>query len=231
MSSFVRTCRAPFLAVSVTGRAPKRPPRILGTLVRGTAQRLYRDGGLLRQACELEGPADGPGLVLLAADGAVAGMNPAAERWLEELGGRPDGSDLPIEIAALATRLRHLEDREAGLPRLRVRVRSGRWAALHASWLTSQAEETVAVIIEEAAPAEIAPMIMAAYGLTDRERTITRAGLPGPAHAPDRGPVAPDRRHRARPPEISVRQDRRAQPRCTDRRDPPARLPAPRARR
>lgn len=129
--------------------------------------------GLLRQACELEAPADGPGLVLLAPDGAVAGMNPAAERWLEELGGHPDGSDLPIEIAALATRLRHLEDRQAGLPRLRVRARSGRWAALHASWLTSQAEETVAIIIEEAAPAEIAPMIMTAYGLTDRERTIT----------------------------------------------------------
>jgi DNA-binding CsgD family transcriptional regulator len=137
--------------------------------------------GLLRQACELEEPADGPGLVLLAADGALAGTNPAAERWLEELGGRPDGSDLPIEIAALATRLRHLDSREAGLPRLRVRLRSGRWAALHASWLTSQAEETVAVIIEEAAPAEIAPMIMTAYGLTDRERTVTALvcqGLP-----------------------------------------------------
>src|SRR6202042_3052211 len=32
MSSFVRTCRAPFLALSVSGRAPDRPPRILGTL-------------------------------------------------------------------------------------------------------------------------------------------------------------------------------------------------------
>lgn len=82
--------------------------------------------GLLRQDCDLESPTDGPGLVLLAADGAVAGMNQAAERWLEELGGQPDGSELPIEISALATRLRHLKDLEPALPRLRVRTRSGR---------------------------------------------------------------------------------------------------------
>jgi DNA-binding CsgD family transcriptional regulator len=129
--------------------------------------------GLLRQACDLENPADGPGLVLLGADGAVAGMNEAAGRWLEELGGRADGSDLPVEISALATRLRHLDASEPALPRLRVRTRGGRWAVLHASWMTSHVEQTIAVIVEEAAPAEVAPMIMAAYGLTDREKTIT----------------------------------------------------------
>ena len=129
--------------------------------------------GLLRQACDLENAADGPGLVLLAADGAVAGMNQAAGRWLEELGGRSDGSDLPIEISALATRLRHLDAAEPALPRLRARTRSGRWAVLHASWMNSEAAQTVAVIVEEAAPADVAPMIMTAYGLTSREKTIT----------------------------------------------------------
>jgi DNA-binding CsgD family transcriptional regulator len=39
--------------------------------------------------------------------------------------------------------------------------------------VTSQAEKTITVIIQEAAPAEIAPLIMAAYGLTDREKTIS----------------------------------------------------------
>jgi hypothetical protein len=100
-------------------------------------------------------------------------MNQAAERWLEELGGQPDGSELPIEISALATRLRHLKDLEPALPRLRVRTRSGRWAVVHASWLSSGAENRIAVIIEEAAPAEVAPLIMTAYGLTAREQTIT----------------------------------------------------------
>ena len=129
--------------------------------------------GLLRQACELEDPAEGPGLVLLAAGGELAGMNQAAGRWLEELGGRADGSDLPVEIAALAVRLRHLDACEPVLPRLRVRTRGGHWAVLHASWMSSQGVGTIAVIVEAAAPADVAPMIMLAYGLTDREKIIT----------------------------------------------------------
>jgi len=44
---------------------------------------------------------------------------------------------------------------------------------LHASWMNTQHDGTIAVIIEQAAPADVAPMIMLAYGLTDRERTIT----------------------------------------------------------
>lgn len=129
--------------------------------------------GLLRQACDVEPPADGPGLVLLAADGSVAGMNQAAAHWLITLGGQADGSDLPVEISALATRLRHLDTAEPTLPRLRVRTSNGRWAMLHASWLSSSAADAIAVIIEAAAAAEVAPMIMAAYGLTERERTTT----------------------------------------------------------
>lgn len=129
--------------------------------------------GLLRQACELEDAAAGPGLVLLGSDGAIAGMNHAAGQWLEELGGRSDGSDLPVEISALAIRLRQLDAGEPALPRLRVRTRSGRWVALHASWMNANSMATIAVIVEAAAPAEVAPMIMLAYGLTGRERTVT----------------------------------------------------------
>jgi DNA-binding CsgD family transcriptional regulator len=128
--------------------------------------------GLLRQACDLEDAADSPGLVVLGADGAVAGMNDAAGRWLEDLGGQADGSDLPIEISALATRLRHLDTSAPAMPRLRVRARTGRWAVLHASWMNSGGDRAVTVILEEAAPTEVAPVIMSAYGLTDREKTI-----------------------------------------------------------
>ncbi len=44
-------------------------------------------------------------------------MNDAAGRWLEDLGGRADGSDLPIEISAVAIRLRHLPAGEPPMPR------------------------------------------------------------------------------------------------------------------
>ncbi len=129
--------------------------------------------GLLRQACHRSDGPSGPGLVMLAADGAVAGLNDAAREWLEDLGGHADGSDLPIEISALAVRLRHLPPADPAMPRLKVRTTSGRWAILHASWLTAPAEKLITVIVQDAAPAEVAPLIMAAYGLTDRERTIS----------------------------------------------------------
>ena len=89
---------------------------------------------------------------MLAADGAVAALNDAAGQWLEDLGGQADGSDLPIEISALAVRLRHLPPTEPAMPRLRVRTRSGRWAVLHASWMNAPAENLITVIVQEAAP-------------------------------------------------------------------------------
>lgn len=58
------------------------------------------------------------------------------------------------------------------MPRLRVRARTGRWVTLHASWMSSHGDKAISVILEEAAPAEVAPLIMSAYGLTDREKTI-----------------------------------------------------------
>ncbi len=128
--------------------------------------------GLLRQSCDLEDAAQGPGLVILGSDGAVTGMNGAAGPWLEDLGGRADGSDLPIEISALAIRLRHLDASATAMPRLRVRARSGRWVILHASWMNSRGDKAITVIVEEAAPADIAPVVMSAYGLTGREKTI-----------------------------------------------------------
>ena len=59
------------------------------------------------------------------------------------------------------------------MPRLRVQTKTGRWATLHASWMSSPTGDRVAVIVEEASAAEVAPMIMAAYGLSERERTTT----------------------------------------------------------
>jgi DNA-binding CsgD family transcriptional regulator len=129
--------------------------------------------GLLRQACRLDAAQGGPGLVMLAADGAVTGLNDAAGQWLEDLGGQADGSDLPIEISAVATRLRLLPLAEPAMPRLQVRTRSGRWAVLHASRMNTPSGAVTTVIVQEAAPAEVAPLIMAAYGLTLRERSIS----------------------------------------------------------
>jgi len=86
-----------------------------------------------------------PGVVLLSSDLEVTGWTPAAERWLGELGydGGPD-APMPTEILAVAAQLRGRTDPDAGIPRLRVRTRVGRWVVLHASRLPTRNGEAVA---------------------------------------------------------------------------------------
>jgi DNA-binding CsgD family transcriptional regulator len=57
--------------------------------------------------------------------------------------------------------------------------RSGGWIVLHGTSLVSSSSRRVAVIVEPAHPARIAPLLMAAYGLTDREQEVTRLVLQG----------------------------------------------------
>ena len=99
-------------------------------------------------------------------------MTEPGERWLAELGQpavAPGG--LPDVIRVLTARLQLADDTE--VPRLPVRTARGRWAVLHASLLPAGGEPAIAVIIEEPAPSELAPVLMMAYGLTKQEQAIT----------------------------------------------------------
>lgn len=130
--------------------------------------------GLLASSVEESHVADAPGLVLVAPDGSFMSTTAAGEHWLGELGHpEPARCGLPAEVHVLAARLVHPASAVSALPRLRVRTRAGRWAVLHASRLPAQGAQTIAVIIEEPSPAELAPVLMMAYGLTSREQTVT----------------------------------------------------------
>ena len=130
---------------------------------------------LLVSKVELSDPAESPGLVLLAADGSFLSTTASGERWLHELGhSDPHRTGLPAAVQALAARLTGPGAAEGDLPRLPVRTPQGRWAVLHASRLPAEDTTTIAVIIEEPSPAEIAPVLMTAYGLTKQEQTVTR---------------------------------------------------------
>ncbi|MDQ6816747.1 MAG: LuxR family transcriptional regulator, partial [Actinomycetota bacterium] len=111
--------------------------------------------GLLVQA-SAHGLVDAPGLILLEVDGSPISANHAAERWLDELRG-PTDTELPIEIRAIAARLRENRQSDPGAPQLRVRTRAGRWAVMHASWMPAHDQNTVAVIIEQATSEQLAP--------------------------------------------------------------------------
>jgi len=129
--------------------------------------------GVLISSADLSGAVDAPGLLVLAGDGSLLSITSAGERWLEELGyGEPARFGVPAELQALAASV-DLDGRGNDLPRLRVRTRAGRWAMLHASPLSAPGLDGVAVIIEEPSPAELAPVLMIAYGLTKQEQTLT----------------------------------------------------------
>jgi DNA-binding CsgD family transcriptional regulator len=115
-----------------------------------------------------------PGVIVLSPALTVTGWTPPAERWLDELGfARDQDALLPTEVLAVAARVRDAAHPDSPLPRLHVRTRAGRWAVLHASRLQTGDGNAIAVIIERASAADIAPIIMLAYGLSEQERTVT----------------------------------------------------------
>ncbi|WP_433002970.1 LuxR C-terminal-related transcriptional regulator [Kribbella sp. CA-294648] len=140
-----------------------------------------RSSLLLGEATDPEG-SDAPGLIVVTADWEIESATPGVERWLAEL---PDGDlaagRLPSSVLAVAGRaLRTARFPDAGdVAVSRVMSRSGRWIVLHGTSLVSSTSRRVAVIVEPAHPGRIAPLLMAAYGLTDREQEVTRLVLQG----------------------------------------------------
>jgi DNA-binding CsgD family transcriptional regulator len=117
----------------------------------------------------------GPGLVLLGADGAVASVNREAAGWLEEIDGGPSfsGADyaVPFEAFMYAARAPADADDPPAARRARVRTRTGVWLTMHASELEGTGQ--LAVIIESAKAGDVAPLVVEAYGLTQRELDVT----------------------------------------------------------
>jgi DNA-binding CsgD family transcriptional regulator len=141
---------------------------------------------LVGEAKDPEGP-ESPGLVVLSEDWEVESVTPGVERWLSEL---PDGDwaagRLPSAVHAVAGRaLRTAEQpgRPGEIAVSRVLSRSGTWVVLHGAALVAAGSRRVAVIVEPAHPARISPLLMSAYGLTQREQDVTRHVLQGDSTA------------------------------------------------
>ncbi|HVF79712.1 MAG TPA: helix-turn-helix transcriptional regulator [Solirubrobacteraceae bacterium] len=141
---------------------------------------------LLGEATDPESP-ESPGLLVLSADWEVESATPGVERWMSDLpGGDWDAGRLPTVVLSIAGRaLRSSEGREqpGEVAVARVLTESGTWVVLHGATLVSDASRRVAVIVEPAHPARIAPLLMSAYGLTERERDVTRLVLQGESTA------------------------------------------------
>ena len=126
---------------------------------------------LLRAALDapqaVEGP---PGLLLVAADGEVAGTTDAAAAWLEAI---DDRGRIPSAVQAVVAAAAVHGTARAALP-----ARDGRWVVLHGSPVHGD-QGAVSVIVEGARPALLSEVIAGAYGFTPREREVTALAAQG----------------------------------------------------
>jgi DNA-binding CsgD family transcriptional regulator len=137
---------------------------------------------LIGDSADPEGP-DAPGMIVLGQGWRPESMSPGVEEWLRDL---PDGnwaaSRLPSAVLAVAGRAARSATSTgdpAEVAVARVLTRSGRWVVLHGVPLAAVDSQRVAVIVEPAHPSRIAPLLMSAYGLTEREQQLTRLVLQG----------------------------------------------------
>jgi DNA-binding CsgD family transcriptional regulator len=137
---------------------------------------------LMGEANDPEG-LEAPGLLILNDRCEIESTTPGVQHWLSTL---PDGDSntgrLPSAVMSLAGRaIRHAEN--PGQPNeilvSRVLSSTGTWVVLHGASLISDGSRRVAIIVEPAHPARIYPLLMSAYGLTERERDITQLILQG----------------------------------------------------
>ena len=144
----------------------------------------------------------GVGVLALAGDDTVVAVDPAAERWLAQLRdehataaaadrhgdavhGRDSGlpvaavhgrdNGLPVAVTAVACQARRIADGRAAATTARARVRTaaGGWLVLHASTAAGPDAATT-VVVGPAPTEEVAPLVASAYGLSPRERAVTR---------------------------------------------------------
>ena len=140
-----------------------------------------RTGLLLKAVEDVGAPPDRIGIVVLEGDGAVESLGGDAERWLSEM--PADNLGLPSVIRTVAERARaHARGETHDLPaRACIRLRSGRWLLVHGARLNSPtaADARTAVVLEPARRADLAPLIVDLYELTDRERDVTQLLVSG----------------------------------------------------
>lgn len=134
----------------------------------------------LGEAMDPEAP-DAPGLLVIDYEWKVRSTTPGAEHWLDQL---PDGDALAQRLpsAVLAVAAQSFRDPEQ-VAFSRVAARNGTWVLLHGAVMRGEAERRVAVIIEPAHPARIFPLLMSAYGMTERERDVVQLVLSGASTA------------------------------------------------
>jgi DNA-binding CsgD family transcriptional regulator len=132
-------------------------------------------------ASTIAGDDDGPGLIVLRADDSIDMITPAGRRWLDELVDTTAAvSPAPLTVVSVAQVARQAAlGRSDAVASVRLPRRSGGWLRLDASALDGEEPGRVAVIASSAREPELAGLIAQVYGLSPREREVTRLVLHG----------------------------------------------------
>lgn len=122
-----------------------------------------------------------PGLILVAGDGAVDHVSPAARQFLDEaVDSTAATSDLPLVVTSLVADLRSARTAHGKEPRtVRVPSRSGQWFRLGAALLDDRPDGRVSVIVHEVRDPGLPVPVVERYRLTAREREVTGLVLRG----------------------------------------------------
>ncbi len=133
--------------------------------------------GLLRSEADAATAAEVPAVVIVTSDLEAATTTANAGQWLADLPDigpyRPDRLPMPVQVIALRAVA------AGGEASTVVRSASGRWLRVSGSRLADADEVRVAVVVEAATPQQLAPLRLAAFGLTPREREVVEQVLLG----------------------------------------------------
>ena len=136
-----------------------------------------RRGLLVGEAWEPEG-LGAPAIAVLGPGLSLEASTPGAEPWLAALPGSIAEAIPPAVVSVAQSVLRDPAGHDRSTT-ARVYSDTRGWATLHGQALTGPDGLRAAVTIQAAGPDQITPLLMAAYGLTDREEQITRHVLQG----------------------------------------------------
>jgi len=148
----------------------------LGSLVAHGIRR-----AILRTAATDDRASEPPGLIVLRGDDSIESLTPAASRWLGDVFDSTIASEpTPLTVVSVANKARRAAGGDSDdLASVRLPTRSGGWLRMDASLLDDRPRGRVAVIISAARDPEVAGLIAQAYGLSARERDVTRLVLHG----------------------------------------------------
>ncbi|TDC31341.1 LuxR family transcriptional regulator [Kribbella albertanoniae] len=140
--------------------------------------------GLISTDVNRQQRSQGAAVVIVNAADQVISATEAAEERVADLGGEM-WSRLPVPVKVVITAARGIPGQPAQVPRVRLRTQSGQWVSVHAAPVRGPEGVTsdIAVTIENAGAAAIIPLVVAAYGLTERERGVVQQVLSGASTA------------------------------------------------